>query len=70
MSTMWIRLLRKEIAIDFLKPFQNRIILKFIGLYRKFNLNHVKAFYYRMETSSVGIQCRFNGKLIKFGRRV
>lgn len=56
----------REIDIDFLKPFEDHILLKFIGLHMKFNPDNVKAFYHRMGIVSGGIHCQFDGKLIKF----
>lgn len=41
--------------------------MNFINLHIKFNLKHFKAFYCRIEASSVCICCQFRGRLIKFG---
>lgn len=50
----------------FLKPFVDHKLLKFIGLNKKFNPGHVKAFYCNLEQTLVGIKSKFKDCVVKF----
>lgn len=52
--------------MDFLKPFGNHKLLKFIRLNRKFNPDHVKSFYCNLKVSSTCLECNFCNKVSKF----
>lgn len=55
-----------ELKTKFLKPFANNNLLKFIGMKRKYNPDYVKAFYFNLELTSVGLESRFKNKVVKF----
>lgn len=55
-----------EFRAKFLKPFPDHKLLKFIGLNKIFNPNHVKEFYYNLERTNVVIESRFKDCVIKF----
>lgn len=55
-----------DIKIDFIQPFDNCDLLKFIDPHKKFNPNHVKAFCYNFKLTKLGLECQFYGKLINF----
>lgn len=55
-----------ELEVNFLKPLLNYKLLKFIGLDKKFNPDHVRAFYYNLKVSSNELGCDFHYKVIKF----
>lgn len=60
------KVVKTNIGIDFLQPFENCGLLKFIGLHKMYNPHHVKSFYYYMNYTQVGIEIQFCSKLIKF----
>lgn len=51
---------------SFLKPLEQHNLLKFIGMNRKYNPNHVKAFYYNLKVTSIGLESVFCNQVIKF----
>lgn len=56
-----------ELRAKFLKLFANQKLLKFIGLNKKCNLDHVKAFYCNLELTTIGFETRFKDRVVKFG---
>lgn len=55
-----------ELRAKFLKPFGDHNLLKFTGMKKKYNPNYVKAFYYNLELTTVGLESRFKDKIVKF----
>lgn len=41
-------------------------MLKFIGLNKKFNPRHVKAFYYNLQLPHVSLVSKFKDRVVKF----
>lgn len=56
-----------EFRAKFLKSFDNHKLLKFIGLNKRYNPHHVKAFYCNLEKTTTGIESRFKDCVVKFG---
>lgn len=51
---------------NFLKPFVDNHLLKFIGMESKYNLDYVKAFYCNLELITALFESRFKKKVVKF----
>lgn len=56
-----------ELREKFPKPFVDHDLLKFMGLSKEFNPDHVKAFYCNLELRTTGFESRFKDHVVKFG---
>lgn len=54
-----------ELKTKFLKPFDDKNILTFISLNRKYNPDYVKAFQCNLESTTSGLQSRFKDRIMK-----
>lgn len=41
------KIVEDVVKIDFVKPFENRGLLKFLGMRNKFNMSFVRGFFYK-----------------------
>lgn len=55
-----------ELRTNFLKPFADNHILKFIVMKRKYNPDYAKSFYCNLEITHAGLESRFKNKVVKF----
>lgn len=52
--------------MDFLKPFENHNLMKFLSLSKQLNPNHVKEFLCNSHFTREGLECKFHGRLVYF----
>lgn len=61
---------KTSLKINFIIEFEKHNIQRFIGISKKFNINHVTTFYSNMKSTRVGLDFHFRGRLIKFTRAI